>query len=159
MKLFFSLVTILIVAVSVLATGHHMKQPMQEQFAQTQVPVDPTTPQFHQFQVVQPQHTNINELPNQIIEMFMGQGIVGAMLIILGLWFYRTETQARQDRIKLTDKFEDLVRESLDKTDWIEVKSGISALDARMQNLEREVESLKDFVLSGRLGGGRGRND
>ena len=159
MKLFFSLVTILIVAVSVLATGHHMKHPMQEQLAQTQVPVDPTTPQFHQFQVVQPQHTNINELPNQIIEMFMGQGIVGAMLIILGLWFYRTETQARQDRIKLTDKFEDLVRESLDKTDWIEVKSGISALDARMQNLEREVESLKDFVLSGRLGGSRGRND
>ena len=51
------------------------------------------------------------------------------------------------------------MRESLDKTDWIEVKSGISALDARMQNLEREVESLKDFVLSGRLGGGRGRND
>mgnify|MGYP003132292476 FL=1 len=159
MKLFFPLVTILIVAVSVFASGHHAKHPMQEQLAQAQVPVDPTTPQFHQFQVVQPQHTNLNELPNQIIEMFMGQGIVGAMLIILGFWFYRTETQARQDRIKLTDKFEDLVRESLDKTDWIEVKSGISALDARMQNLEREVESLKDFVLSGRLGGSRGRND
>ena len=159
MKLFFSLVTILIVAVSVLATGHHLKQPMQDQLAQTQVPVDPTTPQFHQFQVVQPQSSSLNELPNQLVDMFMGQGIVGAMLIVLGLWFYRTETQARQDRIKLTDKFEDLVRESLDKTDWIEVKSGISALDARMQNLEREVESLKDFVLSGRLGGNRGRND
>ena len=159
MKLFFSLVTILFITVSVLATGHHLKQPMQEQLAQAQVPVDPTTPQFHQFQVVQPQSSSLNELPNQLVDMFMGQGIVGAMLIVLGLWFYRTETQARQDRIKLTDKFEDLVRESLDKTDWIEVKSGISALDARMQNLEREVESLKDFVLSGRLGGGRGRND
>ena len=150
------IITFISFSALVFATGHHTKRPTQEQIAQTQVPVDPTTPQFHQFQVVQPQHTNFNELPNQIIEMFMGQGIVGAMLIILGLWFYRTETQARQDRIKLTDKFEDLVRESLDKTDWIEVKSGISALDARMQNLEREVESLKDFVLSGRLGGSRG---
>jgi hypothetical protein len=155
----FLIITFISFSALVFANGHHAKHPMQEQLAQAQVPVDPTTPQFHQFQVVQPQHTNFNELPNQIIEMFMGQGIVGAMLIILGFWFYRTETQARQDRIKLTDKFEDLVRESLDKTDWIEVKSGISALNARMQNLEREVESLKDFVLSGRLGGSRGRND
>jgi len=159
MKFIYSIISILILAVTVLAAGHHMKHPMQEHLAQTQVPVDPTTPQFHQFQVVQPQSSSLNELPNQLVEMFMGQGIVGAMLIVLGFWFYRTETQARQDRIKLTDKFEDLVRESLDKTDWIEVKTGISALDARMQNLEREVESLKDFVLSGRLGGGRGRND
>ena len=155
----FLIITFISFSALVFANGHHTKHPMQEQLLQAQVPVDPTTPQFHQFQVVQPQHSNINEFPNQIIEMFMGQGIVGAMLIILGFWFYRTETQARQDRIKLTDKFEDLVRESLDKTDWIEVKSGISALNARMQNLEREVESLKDFVLSGRLGGSRGRND
>jgi hypothetical protein len=86
----------------------------------------------------------------------MGQGIVGAMLIVLGFWFYRTETQARQDRIKLTDKFEQLVRDSLDRTDLIEVKSGISALDARMQNVERELETLKDFVLSGRIGARNG---
>jgi len=99
-----------------------------------------------------PQSGSLNELPNQLVDMFMGQGIVGAMLIVLGFWFYRTETQARQDRIKLTDKFEQLVRDSLDRTDLIEVKSGISALDARMQNVERELETLKDFVLSGRIG-------
>ena len=130
-----------------------MKHPMQEQIAQTQVPQEP---QFHQFQVVHPQSSGLNELPNQLVDMFMGQGIVGAMLIVLGFWFYRTESQARQDRIKLTDKFEDLVRESLDRTDLIEVKTGISALDARMQNVERELETLKDFVLSGRIGGRNG---
>tara|TARA_R100001129_G_scaffold174509_1_gene146849 strand:+ start:121 stop:570 length:450 start_codon:yes stop_codon:yes gene_type:complete len=131
--------------------GHHMKA--QQQMQQMQVPQEP---QFHQFAAVQPQQSSINELPNQLVDMFMGQGIVGAMLIILGFWFYRTETQARQDRIKLTDKFEDLVRESLDRTDLIEVKTGISALDARMQNVERELETLKDFVLSGRIGGRNG---
>jgi len=123
---------------------------MDAQLAQSQVPPEP---QFQSFHAMQPQASGINELPNQIIDMFMGQGIVGAMLIILGFWFYRTETQARQDRIKLTDKFEQLVRDSLDKTDWIEVKTGIGQLDTRMQNVEREVESLKEFVIAGRLGG------
>tara|TARA_R100000664_G_C2758846_1_gene148080 strand:+ start:5404 stop:5883 length:480 start_codon:yes stop_codon:yes gene_type:complete len=154
MKFIYSIISILILAVTVLAAGHHMKHPMQEQLLQAQVPVDPTTPQFHQFQVVQPQSSSLNELPNQLVEMFMGQGIVGAMLIVLGFWFYRTESQARQDRIKLTDKFEDLVRESLDKTDLIEVKTGIATLDARMQNVERELELLSrdSAVITGKIG-------
>ena len=154
MKFIYSIISILILAVTVLAAGHHMKHPMQEQLAQAQVPVDPTTPQFHQFQVVQPQSSSLNELPNQLVEMFMGQGIVGAMLIVLGFWFYKTESQARQDRIKLTDKFEDLVRESLDKTDVIEVKTGIATLDARMQNIERELELLSrdSAVITGKIG-------
>lgn len=145
------LIIFLLLAGTAFGTGHHAKQhPMDAQLAQSQVPPDP---QFQSFHAMQPQPSGINELPNQIIDMFMGQGIVGAMLIILGFWFYRTETQARQDRIKLTDKFEQLVRDSLDKTDWIEVKTGIGQLDTRMQNVEREVESLKEFVIAGRIGG------
>ena len=150
----FLIITFIFFSALVFANGHHAKHPMQEQLAQAQVPVDPTTPQFHQFQVVQPQSSSLNELPNQLVEMFMGQGIVGAMLIVLGFWFYRTESQARQDRIKLTDKFEDLVRESLDKTDVIEVKTGIATLDARMQNIERELELLSrdSAVITGKIG-------
>ena len=145
------LIIFLLLAGTAFGTGHHAKQhPMDAQLAQSQVQPDP---QFQSFHAMQPQPSGINELPNQIIDMFMGQGIVGAMLIILGFWFYRTETQARQDRIKLTDKFEQLVRDSLDKTDWIEVKTGIGQLDTRMQNVEREVESLKEFVIAGRIGG------
>jgi hypothetical protein len=144
------LIIFLLLAGTAFGTGHHLKNPMQEQLAQSQVPQEP---QFQSFHAMQPQPSGINELPNQIVDMFMGQGIVGAMLIILGFWFYRTETQARQDRIKLTDKFEQLVRDSLDKTDWIEVKTGIGQLDTRMQNVEREVESLKEFVIAGRIGG------
>ena len=150
----FLIITFIFFSALVFANGHHAKHPMQEQLAQAQVPVDPTTPQFHQFQVVQPQSSSLNELPNQLVEMFMGQGIVGAMLIVLGFWFYKTESQARQDRIKLTDKFEDLVRESLDKTDLIEVKTGIATLDARMQNIERELELLSrdSAVITGKIG-------
>ena len=82
--------------------------------------------------------------------------VVGAMLLVLALYFFRTETQARQDRIKLTDELQNLVRESLDKTDIIEVKTDIAAINSKMTNLERELETMKDFVISGRIGGGRG---
>tara|TARA_R100000742_G_C4269094_1_gene87537 strand:- start:920 stop:1375 length:456 start_codon:yes stop_codon:yes gene_type:complete len=147
MKFIYSIISILILAVTVLATDHHMKHPMQEQLAQTQVPVDPTTPQFHQFQVVQPQSSpSINELPNQLVDMFMGQGIVGAMLLVLGVYFYKTESLARTDRINLQAKLESLVERSQDNL--VEVKTHLSSLDARMQNVEREIESTKDFILT-----------
>ena len=112
-------------------------------------------PQYYQPQP-QPQQSSLNELPNMLVDMFMGQGIVGAMLLVLALYFFRTETQARQDRIKLTDELQNLVRESLDKTDIIEVKTDIAAINSKMTNLERELETMKDFVISGRIGGGRG---
>ena len=146
MKFIYSIISILILAVTVLAAGHHMKHPMQEQLAQAQVPVDPTTPQFHQFQVVQPQSSSLNELPNQLVEMFMGQGIVGAMLLVLGVYFYKTESLARTDRINLQAKLESLVERSQDNL--VEVKTHLSSLDARMQNVEREIESTKDFILT-----------
>jgi hypothetical protein len=110
-------------------------------------------PQYYQ---PQPQQSSLNEMPNMLVDMFMGQGIVGAMLLVLALYFFRTETQARADRIKLTDELQNLVRESLDKTDIIEVKTDIAAINSKMTNLERELETMKDFVISGRIGGGRG---
>ena len=112
-------------------------------------------PQYYQPQP-QPQQSSLNELPNMLVDMFMGQGIVGAMLLVLALYFFRTETQARADRIKLTDELQNLVRESLDKTDIIEVKTDIASINSKMTNLERELETMKDFVISGRIGGGRG---
>ena len=110
-------------------------------------------PQYYQ---PPPQQSSLNELPNMLVDMFMGQGIVGAMLLVLALYFFRTETQARADRIKLTDELQNLVRESLDKTDIIEVKTDIAAINSKMTNLERELETMKDFVISGKIGGGRG---
>ena len=109
-----------------------------------------------QYYAPPPQQSSLNELPNMLVDMFMGQGIVGAMLLVLALYFFRTETQARADRIKLTDELQKLVRESLDKSDIIEVKTAIASMNSQMTNLEREVETLKDFIISGRIGGNRG---
>tara|TARA_Y100000004_G_scaffold105807_1_gene118738 strand:+ start:141 stop:584 length:444 start_codon:yes stop_codon:yes gene_type:complete len=109
-----------------------------------------------QYYAPPPQQSSLNELPNMLVDMFMEQGVVGAMLLVLALYFFRTETQARVDRIKLTDELQKLVRESLDKSDIIEVKTAIASMNSQMTNLEREVETLKDFIISGRIGGNRG---
>ena len=97
--------------------------------------------------------STVNDIPDRIAAMFLDQGVIGAMLLILGFWFYKTETQARTDRNKMNDKFEELIRESFDKSDLIEVKTSIASINTQMTNVEREVETLKDFVLSGRVGG------
>lgn len=94
----------------------------------------------------------VNDVPDRIAAMFLDQGVIGAMLLILGFWFYKTETQARTDRNKMNEKFEELIRESFDKSDLIEVKTSIASINTQMTNVEREVETLKDFILSGRIG-------
>jgi hypothetical protein len=109
--------------------------------------------QFHPDHQVTQQSSSLNELPNQLVDMFMSQGIVGGMLLVLALYYFRKEQEARKDRLKLTDDLQNLVRDSLDKTDIIEVKTSIAAINQQMANLEREIETLKDFILSGRIGG------
>ena len=110
-----------------------------------------TPQQFH------PDHRQsqsaFNDAPDQIVQMFLSNGPVGAMLLLMCFWFYKTENLARQDRNKMNDKFEELIRESFDKSDLIEVKTSIASINTQMANVEREVETLKDFVLSGRVGG------
>lgn len=98
----------------------------------------------------------VNDVPDRIASMFLDQGVIGGMLLLMCFWFYKTENQARQDRNKMNEKFEELIRESFDKTDVIEMKSSIAAINQQLMNLERETESLKDFILSGRIGGNRG---
>jgi len=56
------------------------------------------------------------------------------------------EGQARGDRLKLQEKFETLVTRNQDNL--IEVKTHLASLDARMQNMERETEGLKDFIFT-----------
>ena len=103
-----------------------------------------------------PKPSTVNDVPDRIAAMFLDQGVIGAMLLILGFWFYKTKTQARTDRNKMNDKFEELIRESFDKSDLIEVKTSIASINTQMTNVEREVETLKDYILSGRIGGNRG---
>ena len=106
----------------------------------------PVDPQFHQFQAIQAPAPTAGNVTDMLVNIFLEQGVLGAMLIVLGIYFYKMEGQARQDRLKLQEKFETLVTRNQDNL--IEVKTHLASLDARMQNMERETEGLKDFIFT-----------
>ena len=103
-------------------------------------------PRFQQQQYVPPPPAPQGNVTDMLVNIFLEQGILGAMLIVLGVYFYKMEGQARQDRLKLQEKFESLVTRNQDNL--IEVKTHLASLDARMQNLERETEGMKDFIFT-----------
>ena len=93
------------------------------------------------------------DLFDNIIGAFLGQGITGAMLIVIGFYLYRTENQARDDRNELTRKLEDLVIRSQDnlvevKTEVSGMKAEISGIKIELGNTGREIESIRDFLMN-----------
>ena len=65
-----------------------------------------------------PQTTTMSDM---MVDIFLEQGILGVMLLILGGYFYKTESLARTDRINLQNKLETLVERSQDNL--VEVKT------------------------------------
>ena len=70
-----------------------------------------------------PQTTTMSDM---MVDIFLEQGILGVMLLILGGYFYKTESLARTDRINLQNKLETLVERSRDNL--VEVKTHWPAL-------------------------------
>tara|TARA_R100000781_G_scaffold80610_1_gene49747 strand:+ start:1670 stop:2062 length:393 start_codon:yes stop_codon:yes gene_type:complete len=99
--------------------------------------------------------TSTGNLIDNIVSAFLSQGITGAMLIVIGFYLYRTENQARDDRVELTRKLEDLVLRSQDNL--IDVKSEVAAMKVEIAGIKselgnngRELESLRDFLMTNR---------
>ena len=91
------------------------------------------------------------DLFDSIVGAFLGQGITGAMLIVIGFYLYRTENQARDDRNELTRKLEDLVIRSQDnlvevKTEVSGMKGELSGIKIELGNHSRELESIRDYM-------------
>ena len=98
------------------------------------------------FLQLQPTPQTTTSISDMMVDIFLEQGILGAMLLILGGYFYKTESLARTDRINLQNKLETLVERSQDNL--VEVKTHLASLDARMSNLERETEGMKDYIFT-----------
>ena len=95
------------------------------------------------------------DLIDNIVSAFLSQGITGAMLIVIGFYLYRTENQARDDRVELTRKLEDLVLRSQDnlvdvKSEVAAMKVEIAGVKSELGNHGRELESLRDFLMTKR---------
>ena len=56
------------------------------------------------FLQLQPPPQTTTSISDMMVDIFLEQGILGAMLLILGGYFYKTESLARTDRINLQNK-------------------------------------------------------
>ena len=72
--------------------------------------------------------------------------VLVGMIVSLGLFIHRSETSAKQERARNQEKFENLIIRTQDET--VRMASDLSSMSARLDNIEREIESQKDFLFT-----------
>ena len=82
--------------------------------------------------------SNINTALDQIIGIFLQNGLSGAIIVCLGVWTFRTDKLNRG-----------MQKENFDKLAVIsqECSGHMASVSARLENLEREVEASKTLQL------------
>ena len=84
------------------------------------------------------QKSNINNALDQIIGIFLQNGLSGAIIVCLGFWTFRTD---RLNRAMQKENFDKLAVISVD------CSGHMASVSARLENLEREVEASKQLEL------------
>ena len=84
------------------------------------------------------QKSNINNELDQIIGIFLQNGLSGAIIICLGFWTFRTD---RLNRAMQKENFDKLAVIS------VECSSHMASVSERLENLEREVEASKQLEM------------
>ena len=84
------------------------------------------------------QKSSINTALDEIIGIFLQNGLSGAIIICLGFWTFRTD---RLNRGMQKENFDKLAVIS------VECSSHMASVSARLENLEREVEASKQLEM------------
>jgi len=84
------------------------------------------------------QKSSINTALDEIIGIFLKNGLSGAIIVCLGVWTFRTD---RLNRSMQKENFDKLASISQD------CSGHMASVSARLENLEREVESMKQIEL------------
>ena len=84
------------------------------------------------------QKSNINTALDDIVGIFLQNGLSGAIIVCLGVWTFRTDRLNRG-----------MQKENFDKLAVIsqECSGHMASVSARLENLEREVEASKTLQL------------
>ena len=84
------------------------------------------------------QKSNINTALDDIVGIFLQNGLSGAIIVCLGVWPFRTDRLNRG-----------MQKENFDKLAVIsqECSGHMASVSARLENLEREVEASKTLAL------------
>jgi hypothetical protein len=115
-----SLVAISLLLVSIVAIA----EPPNVDYYPTQNP--------HQQQ--QPQQSPVDN----VISILLDQGFAGAIIVILFLWTYKTD---KNNRLSQKENFDKFVQISA------ECSGHMASVSARLENIEREIESTKQLEL------------
>ena len=99
-------------------------------------------PNFDQYgyrQLPPPQkESNASTVIDDLIQLFMDQGLAGGIIVILGIWTFRTDRDNRNQQKENFTKFVELNAEC---------NSAMSTVAARLENIEREIEASKTLAL------------
>ena len=84
------------------------------------------------------QKSNINTALDDIVGIFLQNGLSGAIIVILGIWTFRTDKLNRAMQKENFDKLAIISRDC---------SGHMAAVSARLENLEREVEASKQLEM------------
>ena len=82
--------------------------------------------------------SNVNTALDDIVGIFLQNGLSGAIILCLGVWTFRTD---KLNRAMQKENFDKLAKIS------VECSGHMAAVSARLENLEREVEASKQLEM------------
>ena len=75
---------------------------------------------------------------DNVISILLDQGFAGAIIVILFLWTYKTDKNNRLSQKENFDKFVEISTEC---------SGHMASVSARLENIEREIESSKQLEM------------
>jgi hypothetical protein len=107
-------------------------------FLAVQAKAEPPNFDQYNYRVSPHQESNASTVVDDLIQLFMAQGLAGGIIIILGIWTFRTD---KANRAMQKENFDKLAKISVD------CSSHMAAVSTRLENLEREVEASKQLEM------------
>ena len=98
-----------------------------------------------------PSSDGLMDIPVRFADTLFNQAsllelVLVGMIVALGIFIHRSETTAKEERARNQEKFEGLIIRTQDET--VRMASDLSSMSARLDNIEREIESQKDFLFT-----------
>ena len=82
--------------------------------------------------------SNVNTALDDVINLILKQGFAGAIIVCLGVWTFRTDKLNRAMQKENIEKFVEISAEC---------SGHMASVSARLENIEREIESTKQLEL------------
>ena len=82
--------------------------------------------------------SNVTTALDDVIDLILKQGFAGAIIVCLGIWTFRTDKVNRAMQKENIDKF---------LTISTECSAHMASVSARLENIEREIESTKQLEM------------